>query len=69
MKLSKTQLNQLTKLLRYSNRYEISIQFWPSQTTVYIEKDGIDLMSYGGEFDFAINSSNDYLNRINKSKS
>ena len=61
-------LIQLGALLTYSNKYEISIQFWPDQTAVYIEKDGIELQSFGGSFDFAISRSIEYLNRItNKS--
>lgn len=66
MRLSHTQRSQLMKLLKYSDRYEISIQFWPDQTAVYIAKDGIDLQDYGGGFNFAINKSLTYLNRINK---
>lgn len=60
------QLLQLRKLIAYSDRYEINIQFWPDQTAVYISKGGVDLNSYGGDFDFAIGSSLDYLKRINK---
>lgn len=59
-------LDKLGKLLKYSDRYEISIQFWPDQTAVFIEKDGVELESYGGDFDFAIDSSIAYLRRINK---
>lgn len=62
------QLIKLGKLLKYSNRYEINIQFWPDQTSVYIHKDDVELQSYGGDFDFAIDSSLEYLNRINKNK-
>jgi len=35
------------------------------QTAVYISKDGVELKSYGGGFKFAVQSSIDYLNRIN----
>jgi len=58
--------NSLRPLLAYSDRYEISIQFWPDQIAVYIAKDGVELTSYGGSFSFAIKSATDYLNRINK---
>lgn len=59
-------LNKLGRLLRYSDRYEIIIQFWSGQIVVYIYKDGVELQDYGGDFDFAINSSIKYLDRINK---
>lgn len=57
-------LLELKKLLRFSDRYEISIQFWPGQTAVYIEKRGIHLTNFGGDFDFAIRKSIEYLVRI-----
>lgn len=60
-------LNLLSQLLAYSDRYEISIQFWPDQTAVYIQKKGVDLKDYGGSFEFAIGKSLEYLNRINQS--
>ena len=57
-------LGQLSRLLTYSDKYEISIQFCPKQTAVYIAKDGVDLQDYGGDFDFAIGRSVEYLNRV-----
>lgn len=60
------QLENLRCLLLYSNKYEISIQFWPDQTAVYIAKDGVRLTDFGGDFDFAIEEATKYLNRINK---
>lgn len=57
------QTTLLKVLISYSSRYEITIQFWPNQTTVYIAKDGIDLFDYGG--DDAIERSIEYLDRIN----
>lgn len=54
----------LKKLLSYSDRYEISIQFWPDMTAVYISKDGVDLQDYGGSFSFAVEKAIEYLNRI-----
>lgn len=57
-------LLELKKLLRFSDRYEISIQFWPQQIAVYIAKDGVDLTDFGGDFDFAIGKSIEYLVRI-----
>ena len=57
-------LDQLSRLLAYSDKYEISIQFWPKQTAVYIAKDGVDLQDYGGDFDFAIGRSIEYLDRV-----
>jgi hypothetical protein len=59
-------LIELASLLMYSDRYEITIQFWPGQTAVYIAKDGVDLIDFGGGFEFAINKSVEYLKRINK---
>lgn len=66
MILTTYQAHQLRKLLKYSDRYEISIQFWPDQTAVYMAKDGVDLQDYGGDFNDVINRSLDFLNRINK---
>lgn len=63
--MSKEQMKQLQILISYSHKYEISVQFWPDQTAVYIAKDGVDLNSFGGDFDFAIGSSIQYLDRIN----
>jgi hypothetical protein len=57
-------LAELKKLLAFSDRYEISIQFWPEIIAVYIAKDGVDLADYGGDFDFAIGKSIEYLERI-----
>lgn len=59
------ELIKLSRLLKYSDRYEINIQFWPNQTAVYIEKDNVELQNYGGDFDFAISKSIEYLDRIN----
>ena len=59
-----SELNQLRNLLRYSDRYEISIQFWPDQTAVYISKDGVELKDFGGDFEPTIQQATDYLNRI-----
>lgn len=58
---------KLGALLTYSNKYEISIQFWPDQTAVFISKDGVELQDYGGSFDFAVDRSIEYLNKITKS--
>lgn len=57
-------LELLSLLLKYSDRYEISIQFWPKQTAVYIAKDGVDLKDFGGDFEFAVRSSISFLNSI-----
>ena len=66
MILNEKDLKKLGRLLEYSDRYEISIQFWPKQTVVYIAKNGVDLQDYGGDFDFAIDESIKYLSRINQ---
>lgn len=59
-------LKVLSRLLKYSDRYEISIQFWPEQIAVFISKDGIDLQDYGGDFDSSIIRSIEYLDRITR---
>lgn len=65
--MEKLDYELLMKLLSYSNRYEISIQFWPDQTTVFISKDGVDLESWGStEKNFAILNAFGYLDRINR---
>ena len=61
-------LEHLERLLSYSDRYQISIQFWPDQTAVYISKDHVNLTSFGGTFDYAITEATRYLNRITKNQ-
>lgn len=60
------ELNLLAQLLKFSDRYEISIQFWPEQTAVFISKGGVELVDYGGGFKHSIESALSYLKRINK---
>lgn len=57
-------LKQLARLLKYSDRYDISIQFWTDQIAVFISKHGVDLKDYGGDFDFAVTRSIEYLDKI-----
>jgi len=64
-KVSKENLELLSKLLEYSDIYEISIQFWPNQIAVYIEKEGVPLKDFGGDFKATITGATDYLKRIN----
>ncbi len=59
-------LKLLARLLVYSDRYQINIQFWPEQTAIYIEKNDVELADFGGDFDFAITQSIEYLDKINK---
>lgn len=61
-------MDLLAKLLTFSDRYEITLQLWPGQTSVTILKDGVELQDYGGDFEFAVTRSIDYLKRINKIK-
>jgi len=61
----KTNFKKLKELLKYSDRYEISIQFWPKQTAVYIAKDDVDLADFGGDRNETIQNAIDYLKRIN----
>ncbi len=58
----------LTRIIRYSNRYEINIQFWPDQWAVYISKDDVELTSFGGDPEETLKMAIDYLDRINKVK-
>jgi len=58
------QIEQLKKLIKYRDIYEISIQFWPELTAVYISKDGVELVSYGNHN--CINRAIEYLERITK---
>ncbi len=67
-KLHDRQLERLKILIGYSDRYEISVQFWPEQTAVFISKDGVELQDYGGSFDFAVDKAIEYLRRINPIK-
>lgn len=63
--LNKDQMKSLQNLLRYSDKYEISIQFWPEQTAVFISKEDIELIDFGGDFEDVMKKSIEYLNRIN----
>lgn len=66
--LNKQQQSNLLKLLAYTDRYDLSIQFWVESTNVYINKANVELQSYGGDFDHAIGSALKYLDRINRVK-
>ncbi len=58
------ELRELNALLKYSYKYEISLQFWPEDhTAVFIAKHGVDLTSYGGKY--AVKNALEYLKRIN----
>lgn len=63
---NREKMDKLAKLLKWSDKYEINIQFWPKQTAVFIEKDGVELTDFGGDFDFAIDKAIEYLRKINK---
>lgn len=59
--------NLWLKLLLYSDRYQINYQMWPNQHTIYVEKDGVELFSFGT--DEPIETMTEvlkYLNRITK---
>lgn len=58
-------LQKLKKLLMYSDRYEISIQFWPETTSIYISKHDVELTDFGNDFATAIDKAIEYLDRIN----
>ena len=57
-------LTLLSRLLMFSNKYELNIQFWPEQTVVYNAKDGVYLQDYGGDFKFAVGRAIEYLERV-----
>lgn len=59
-------LKLMKSIIRYSNKYEISIQYWPDQWAIFIAKDGIDLTSFGGEPEDTLERGLEYLNRITK---
>jgi len=59
-------IEKLGMLLAYSDRYELDIQFCPEYVAVYVAKDGVNLIDFGGGGDFAIDMSLDYLKRINR---
>ena len=70
-KQSTEAMSDLTKLwlrlLKYSEKYEISYQMWPNQHTIYIAKDGVDLYSYGSyEALETMRGALAYLDRITK---
>jgi hypothetical protein len=56
-----------SKLLKYSEKYEITYQMWPEYHAIYIAKDGIDLYSFGS-YDPAdtMRGALEYLDRITK---
>lgn len=59
----------ISKLIPYCGKYTINFQLWgPGNFNIYIEKDGIDLWSWGGgdTAQEAIDKAVEYLNRINK---
>jgi len=62
-------MTALEKLIKYSDRYQISIQFWPEQTAVFIMKDDVDLESFGAyDLEEVVKAALDYLDRINRVK-
>lgn len=55
------------QLMAYSDRYMISFQMWPDQYTIYIEKDDVELYSYGSDDPTeTMSEALEYLDRINK---
>ncbi|HMZ40762.1 MAG TPA: hypothetical protein PKK64_07965 [Saprospiraceae bacterium] len=59
------QLKLLHRLLSFSDRYQITVQFWPELTAVYIRKHDVELFDYVGNDENAIKSAIQYLERIN----
>lgn len=60
----------MSRLMDYSSVYEINFQMWPNQYTIYVDKDGVDLYSYGGADDpnEAMKGILKYLDRIKKTQ-
>jgi hypothetical protein len=55
------------RLMAYSDRYMINFQMWPNQYTIYIEKDNVDLWSYGSsDATETMTVALEYLDRINR---
>ena len=57
----------IDKLIYYSERYEINLQLWPDQKTIFISKDGIELVDFSSDsFEETAKMAIDYLGRINR---
>lgn len=58
----------LQELEKWSQKYEISFQFWPEQKNVFISKDGVELTSFGGynTIEDVIFKALNYVYKINK---
>jgi hypothetical protein len=55
------------RLMAYSDRYMINFQMWPTYHTIYIEKDNVDLWSYGSyDATETMTVALGYLDRINR---
>lgn len=55
------------RLLKYSERYQINFQMWPDQYTIYIEKDHVELSSFGGgAVTETMEMTLEFLDRINR---
>lgn len=60
-------MDLFNRLMVYSNRYSISFQMWPNQYTIYVEKDDVDLYSYGSDDPTeTMSKALEYLDRINR---
>jgi hypothetical protein len=65
--MTEKQIKLLRKVVKYSERYEISVQFWPEQNAIFIAKDDVDLNSFGSsDLTETLQMGVDYLDRINK---
>jgi hypothetical protein len=57
----------LNRIIAYSDKYQINFQMWPDQYTIYVEKDNVDLYSFGSsDIDLTMAETLAYLDRINK---
>lgn len=65
--MTSSERHYLAQLLKYSKKYEINMQLWPTQCSIFIYKDGIELYDTGGyEREEVLKEAVGYLRRINK---
>ena len=66
MKLTLSQQIKLNKLLAYSDRYQITIEFWEGEVEIYAIRALKDSYEGRGSFDNAVDGALTYLKRINR---
>jgi len=61
--------NLLKEIEKWSEHYDFSFQFWgKGQNNVYIERDGVELQSFGGEetIEDILKIALDWIKKVNK---